>query len=201
MGYFLAPLDPPPIDKCQWIGRFDDPSRSFRTLYCALHPSTSLRETLGDLRPSVQAMHEFELQFGRPLVRPLPPAWRQSNVLVSARIEIASGDLLLLDDSSLRRTLEREPGIRDLLILLKAPRLDIDKIQGLDRRLTQRIARSLFDRGAAGIVYRSRYDNERCAALFEGRARLVAPGPPKPLIEDSPVLMQVCQDFDLALTS
>lgn len=156
---------------------------------------------MGDFRPSVQAMHEFEQRFGKPLVHPLSTAWRQRNVLVSARIEVASGDLLLLDDPRLRRNLEREPAIRDLLILLKAPRLDIDKIQGLDRMLTQRIARSLFDRGAAGIVYRSRYDNELCAVLFEGRARLVAPGPPGPLVEDSPELVQVCQDFDLALTS
>jgi RES domain len=131
----------------------------------------------------------------------LPTAWRQKNVLLSAQIEISSGELLLLDDSSLRHDLEFEPAILDLLVRLKAPRLDIDKIQGLDRNLTQAIARSLFDRGAAGVVYRSRYDNDLCAALFEGRACLVAPGPPRSLMEDLPELVQVCQDFDLALKS
>jgi hypothetical protein len=123
--------------------------------------------------------------------------WRRERLLVPAELEILSGEVVSLDDVSVRRGLERE--LADLLLAMEAERLDIDVIQGKERKVTQAIARALFKAGAAGIAYRSKYDNELCLALFEGRARLVHRGEPRSLTDRCPEFDQVCREFDLSL--
>jgi len=114
-------------------------------------------------------------------------------VLVSAEVEILSGEVLPLDDMLLRRDLRLK--LSDLLLDLEVEHLDMDEIQGKRRELTQAIARTLFEEGAAGVLYRSKYDNELCGALFEGRARLLPHGEPRSLADPIPELEQVCEEF------
>ncbi len=117
-------------------------------------------------------------------------------MLVAASLEILSGDLYSLDEVSLRRDLEN-----DLASFLRGQgvkHLDMDVIQGSNREVTQAVARTLFDDWeAAGVFYRSKYDNEICAALFEGRARLLPQGDALSLAELLPEFSQVCKEFRL----
>jgi len=131
-------------------------------------------------------------------VKPVVPnAWRHQQVLVPAEVEISFGEVLLLDDMTLRRDLRLK--LSSLLLELGIEHLDMDEIQGKNRALTQAITCVLFEKEAAGILYRSRCDNELCGALFEGRARLLPCGEPRSLADPLPELEQVCREFDLSL--
>ena len=174
--------------------RFDDSRREFRSLYCALDARTCLREVLADLRPSLQALAEFE-ETGKKSWSPVPDEWRVKRVLVPATVEILSGALYSLDDVSLRRDLERK--LLGLLLDQGIGHLDLDVVQGSAREVTQAIARALFEEGAAGVLYRSKYDNEVCVALFEGRSRLIPRGDALSLAEPLPEFQQVCKEFRL----
>jgi RES domain-containing protein len=199
VGHFLAPLDPPPSALCHWKGRFDDPERRFRTLYCAQTSLTCLYETLSSFRPSIQARKQFEDRFGTLPFGILPRTWRQDRVLIEAQIVIKSGNLVPLEEPGVRYRLEREPEVRDLLIALGISQLDMGIILGSERKLTQAIARSVHRWGDAGVRYPSRHGLGECAALFEGKAQLVAIGPHRPLTDDFPELVEVCDRWDLRL--
>lgn len=114
---------------------------------------------------------------------------------MSAEVEILSGEVVLLDDMILRRDLRLK--LSELLRNLRVEHLDMDEVQGKRRELTRAIAYALFQEGAAGILYRSRYDNVLCGALFEGRAQLSPRGKPRPLTEAIPEFEQVCREFNL----
>ena len=78
----------------------------------------------------------------------------------------------------------------------------MDIIQGGNREVTQAIARTLLnDWKAAGVLYRSKYDNQICAALFEDRFRLIPRGDAVPLTQPLPEFEQVCREFNLSLES
>ncbi len=77
--------------------------------------------------------------------------------------------------------------------------LDMGEIQGRDRRPTQAIAQTLYRWGAAGVVYRSKLDNEICLALFEGRAELLSSDGVRKLSDPLPELEKVCREFRLSL--
>jgi hypothetical protein len=79
--------------------------------------------------------------------------------------------------------------------------LDIAQIRSKDRPVTQAVTRFLAGQGAAGIAYGSNLDDRRCAALFEGRARLSrVPGSrPEPLTPAHPDLVAVCEELGLVL--
>jgi hypothetical protein len=196
VGHFKAPLDLPPSELCKWEGRFDDPYRAFRTLYCAASPLTALRETLAPFRPSLKTIRELK-RFRVSDWRLPPGDWRRKRALAPALLEILSGELLHIDNPGLRAeiALELDEG---LLRKVRVEHLDLGEVQGSQRPLTQAIARVLYDRGAAGIIFSSRYDNQPCAALFEERARLVPAGPSLSLREDFPDFVQVCKDFHLS---
>ena len=110
-----------------------------------------------------------------------------------ATVEILSGTLYSLDDVSLRRDLERK--LVRLLLDQGIEHLDLDVVQGSRREVTQAIARALFEEGAAGVLYQSKYDNQVCTALFEGRARLISRGDALSLSEPLPEFQQVCKEF------
>ncbi len=166
----------------------------FRTLYCAESPLTSLRETLSQFRPSVAARRDFA-RFGRPTWPDVTLEWRQQNVLVSAEIEISSGSLLSLGDPGLLVSLEVE--LADLLLDLRIENLTLGEIQGKNRQLTQAIARAVFGRGAAGVVFPSQFDGRWCAGLFEGKARLLGRSAPQSLVEEQPEFREVCGEYGL----
>jgi hypothetical protein len=185
-----------------WGGRFDDPQERFRTLYCAEERITCFRETLQDLRPNTRALAEFlELKGERSLIGLLPAgvveiAWRRRHVLVP--LEVRPGAAVTdLDDPAVRRSLERElaPELRDARI----EHLDTSQLTSKNRSLTRRLARILYDRGEAGVLYRSNLDSQPCLALFQGRVTVVRGGRSQPLTRAIPELLKVCSEFDLVL--
>jgi hypothetical protein len=134
---------------------------------------------------------------GMRFKHPLLNHWQKDRVLISAKIEILAGELVDLKDVDLRCDLAFE--LADLELGIDY--LDMDVVQGSQRAVTQAVARALFDRGAAGVLYKSRLDDEPCIALFEGRASLVPAGEVIPMTESPPELQQVCREFRLDLPS
>jgi hypothetical protein len=166
----------------------------FRTLYCSADPLTCLREKLAPLRPSLEAIEEYE-RVGVRSWSPVTGKWRRINMLADGHLEITSGDLLDLADIGVRISVALS--LKSELAARSLDHLDLGHLQGNDYDLTQAVARLLFDRGAAGLVYRSRFDGERCAALFEGRARLQGIQSPRSLSESIPELDKVCKEFHI----
>ena len=155
---------------------------------------TCLREKLAAFRLSIKMSEERKQQGKLPSKR-VTDSWRAENVLAPATLEILEGELLPVYEPGVLSRLEED--LKDLLIRLKIRRLDLSQVQGSRRRLTQPLARAFFDWGAAGVLYRSRYDGEVCVALFEGRARLIPAGEPKRLSEPLSELDRVCEEFRL----
>jgi hypothetical protein len=172
-------LEFPPWELLSWKNRLDHPDRAFRTLYCAEHPRTAFREVLADFRPNSKARAEYRELFGTDLpAHRITPAWRESKVLAQGTLELLRGGLVDLDHSTLR--LEFARAHADRLARHGMDHLDIAQIRGKDRPLTQAVTRFVAERGAAGILYGSNLDDQPCAALFEGRARLVPASGYKP---------------------
>lgn len=120
-------------------------------------------------------------------VRVLAPAWAISDE-TCARID---------DDLTLRRGLEQE--LSALLVAHDMPFLDTTELRSRDRIITQAVSRRVHDRGFAGIVFGSLLDSGRCWALFEGRAALEPRGEVVRLDPSLPELVQVCDEFGLAI--
>lgn len=194
MGYFRSPLDYPPHEHSSGRGRYDDPRREFRTLYCAPDPLTCLRERLAGFRYS-KKMSEDRRKQGKPSSKKVTLAWRTENALASGSLDLLKGELVPVYEPSTFSMLEEE--LSELLSELRISRLDAGHVMGRQRRLTRAIARAIFDQGGAGILYFSRRDHRLCCALFEGRARLVPIGTPKLLSEPLPEFDQVCEEFEL----
>jgi hypothetical protein len=77
--------------------------------------------------------------------------------------------------------------------------LDISELRSRERIITRTLSRWCFDRGAAGIIYRSNLDNNRCVALFEGRASVDEDGTIEPLTAKPTELLSTCEEFGLSL--
>lgn len=198
MGYFAAPLEFPPHARWLGSGRYDDPLREFRTLYCAPSPLTCLREKLAPFRLSLK-MREERRRLGRSTSTTVTQEWRAGNSLASGRLELLEGGLVALYEPAVRAGLEER--LHDLLIGQRISRLDLNEVQGNRRKVTQAIARALFERGEAGILYQSRLDGQVCCALFEGRALLIPEGEATLLSAPVPELEQVCGEFGLDVES
>jgi hypothetical protein len=179
--------------------RFDDPDRSFRTLYCAERRETAFREVLADLRPNSTARLDFERRFGPRGPSLVTTKFRSDKSLARGVLRVASGDLLDIDDPSLRDQFERLHA--KLLAEHGMDHFDISHARGKDRPITQAFTRFLAERGAAGVAYRSNLDDLACAALFENRASLdPVPGcVPEPLTASIPDLVKVCAQWGLVL--
>jgi hypothetical protein len=205
IGHASAPLDFPPHAYCSWQNRFDDPRREYRTLYCAQDPLTCLREVLADLRPDTKTRADFE-QF--QLTQGVAPeeihhpsqdvtlAWRRENTLAPAVVE-RNGPLADLVDRDLLEHLATQHAA--LLDEHNMAQLDISQITSKNRAVSQAISRDLFERGVAGLKFRSNLDAGQCIVLFETRARLQSVGRTVPLTEDHPALLKVCSEYGLVL--
>ena len=203
VGYVSGPLvfHPRPC----FEHRFDDPGHNFRTLYCAEQRITALREALAFLRPRPHTLEEVEESLSLlPLSGELRQdtglisrAWLLNHLLVPARLEFLSGDLVDLDNVELRHQLETR--YAKLLREHGFAHLNISELRSTNRIVTQTIGRGLFDEGAAGVIFGSNLDDNRCLALFEGRCRLTPDGPAESLINPFPELLQVCREWDLAI--
>lgn len=206
VGRSGGPLRFPPKAACRWTGRFDDPRRSYRTIYCAADRITALYEVLAPFRPSatflderaaippspswVEPLPEEETDAGR-----VPLSWRQRKVLAPARIQLLRGSLINLDSVPVREQIARRyPWLfREHAV----DYLDRDVIEGKSKELTRAIGRLLYEEGAAGVLYPSKL-NGVCAALFERRARLMPAGRPERLTKPIPEFQQACHDLGLS---
>lgn len=202
VGHRSAPLAYTPFELCSWNHRFDDRERRFRTVYCAEHPETSLREVLADLRPNLAAREAFVAVFGADALEDLPAApvtarWREEHLLVSARMAL-DGDLADLTELEVRAELEERHAA--LLLDHGLEHLDLHEITARRRVVTQSIAADLFDRGVAALRFPSRLDGPPALALFEGRAVLEQVGEPVELNDPAPEpLLVVSQEWSLAV--
>ena len=75
--------------------------------------------------------------------------------------------------------------------------LDISQVRSRTRPVTQALSRFLFERGAAGIVFRSNLDDLPCVALFEDRTRVVPEGESVSLVHPPEEFFKVCAEFNL----
>jgi hypothetical protein len=199
LGYAEAPLDFTPREYCGWQHRFDDPQREYRTLYCARERTTCLREVLQDFRPDARMLAEYRALFGAD---PIPPGLVPAELLHQLRLapasiaaDAAAGDA---DDVAVRETFARSHA--ELLAEQGMPHLDVSEVRSKHRPVTRAFSRFLFDLGKAGVAFRSNLDDERCFALFEGRAWLEAAGTPEPLDPDSTTeLPTVLREFALVI--
>jgi RES domain len=198
VGFAADPLAFTPSEHCSWTHRFDDPERRYRTLYCAEDRITCLRETLATFRPDAKAVTEYRRLFGKlpDAVGSVPRGWLERHALAPGRIEIREGELASVDDPTLRRQFERQHA--DLLVAHGMQHLDISEVRSRDRIVTRTLSRFVFERGAAGILYRSNLDDLPCVALFERRAALTADGEAEALADLPDELLRVSEEFGLA---
>ena len=158
---------------------------------------------LADLRPDTAMLAEFHELFGpdagvTAAAGAVSARWRAERVLSPARM-VLDGPLVDVDDPATRATLEREHA--PLLAEHGMAHLDVSEVRSRLRVVTQRIGRSLYEDGAAGVHFGSNLDDRPCFALFEARGRLVprAGEPPLDLTVDLAVLVQVCDEYGLRL--
>jgi hypothetical protein len=123
--------------------------------------------------------------------------WRRQHVLIHARVEFVKGSFIDVESpsqlkrlSEIHETLLKRYGIHSL---------NIFKIRSQERMVTQRISRTLFEEGEAGVQFRSRLDEKPCFALFEGRAILKPKSAAIPMTMDHPDLIRVCGEYTLVL--
>ncbi len=186
------PFAPPTWERADVDGtfgnRFDDPGKEdgipeaaqFRVVYAATQREGAFAETIAHFRPDLEALAALariadDAPMGkRPLVGTIPARWRQIRgvgriVLDPALrfVDVTHPDTL----AEIRATFAgfaAESGYRDI---------DLSAVTSGDRRLTQRMARYIYERvsdmGApafAGIRYVSRHSAAwECWALFSDR--------------------------------
>jgi hypothetical protein len=201
VGHRSDPLAFTPRSLCSWNHRFDDTERRFRTIYCAEHPETSLREVLADFRPNFAARQAFADAMGvdalEDLSEPVTAKWRQEHLLAPARMS-ADSEPIDLTEPEVRAEIEARH--QSLLVEHGLEHLDLHEITSRRRIVTQTIAGDLFDRGAAAVRFPSRLDGLPALALFEGRAELLEAGEPIALTDPAPdPLVLVCGEWALGL--
>src|SRR5215213_4111553 len=141
IGNLQDPLAFAPHQYSSWAGRFDDPQRSYRTLYCTEGEATALREVLAPFRPGL--IESSLVKFNQ--VVKIPRKSLREKIIIPARIEVSSGSLVDVADiglydelgSEVYGTLE-EYGIRSL---------DLYSIVH-NRHLSRIIGRMLYEKGA-----------------------------------------------------
>jgi hypothetical protein len=124
--------------------------------------------------------------------------WRAERVLAPARM-VLDGEMIDVDDPATRNRLEHEHAA--LLAEHGMAHLDVAEVRSRTRVVTQRIGRTLYERGAAGVRFGSNLDDRPCFALFEARGHLEprAGEPPLDLTVDLAILVQVCDEYGLHL--
>jgi len=156
-------------------------------LYAAKRRSTCLLEVLSDLRPDAKAQDDFQSRFDNSdyfLTGKVGRDWLTERVLARGKLRVQMGQLVDVEDLHLRMHLEAEHA--GLLAKYGFKHLDISVLRGPCREVTQVIGRSLYDGlNAAALLYNSNVNNQRCIALFEGRAWLEDTEAVIPLLEYS----------------
>lgn len=79
--------------------------------------------------------------------------------------------------------------------------LDISEKRSKTRAVTQAISRDLYEQGAAGLLFKSAIDDERCVVLFEDRGSLEDAGEAWISLDgEVEELRLVCDEFRLILS-
>jgi RES domain len=180
--------------------RFDDPWGTFRVLYAAERQFGCFVETLAPLRPSLADIAALSRAAGttiRPVTH-VTTEWRRARRI--ARLSLRPGlhwlDLRAPETCEVLRT-----ELADVLLRIGMADFDVSGARGLSRELTQRIARWAFERGFAGIAYRSRFADELdCWAIFEGD-HWEPVGRPMPIRRDNPALRTAAKLLGLSIES
>lgn len=162
-----------------------------------------MREVLADLRRNTKALSEYQKFFGAngPELEPVGKVrmeWRRKHVLAQAEIEITEGEIVDVESPVQRRNLEKS--LSTFLQSEGINHLDIQRLRGKNRHITQRVSRALFEERQAGIKFHSHLDLKVCYALFEFRSRLAPNGIVVQLTKDVPELLDVCREFGLVLS-
>jgi len=159
---------------------------------------------LADLRPDTTMLAELTELFGpdaalTAAAGTVPAGFRRERVLAPAEL-VFDGELVDVDAPATRAELEREHA--PLLAEHGMAHLDVAEIRSRTRTVTQRIGRTLYERGAAAIRFGSNLDDRPCYAVFEARGHLAPRGDMAPLelTADLPELVAVCDEYGLALT-
>lgn len=201
IGDFQSPCTIAPFHIYPWDNRFDDSERQYRTIYCADSLKTCLREILADFRLSTTALAEMESEISgssetgsADVLGAVKEEWLSKKTAVQAEIDLSDGALTDLEDFATRRTLEKR--LASFLKEHSISHLDISELRARQRIVTQKLSRTLFDDGSAGIKFHSHLDNEPCYALFEFRASLRAVSAPIRLAA-LPELAEVCAELGI----
>jgi hypothetical protein len=202
-GLYRVALWPDPLAWPAWEymgeGRFDDPERTFRTLYAGEQRRACFTELLARFRPSPQvlaALREIAGATDSLLTGEVPVEWYRARCVGQFRLLPNQRWLDL-------RALETREALRialaDTLVKLELQDLDVSGVRSSNRKLTQAIARWAYEQGFNGIVYSSRLDDTcGCWAIFEG-AQFEPIELPKPIGMDDPDMRLVAQTFGLRL--
>jgi len=194
---------PDPIGWPPWEvaggGRFDDPGREFRVLYAAVQRRGAFVETLAAFRPSVESLARLQDLAGRErpiLMSTIPADWYQRRAV--ARLRLLPGQVWLdLRVPETRETLRAE--LATTLQALGLCDLDLSRVLGHRRALTQAIARWAYENGYSGLTYHSRLDHAHTLwAIFEGSA-FEPVGLPDPITSDDADLAATARLYGLTL--
>lgn len=205
MGHISDPFGFVPLDQCEWLHRFDNPRPDdgpvYRTLYCAEHRETCYGEVFKEFARDVKTAIDLARTSGRPLDELLRSEIGISSLgdkaIGRGRIHILEGNLVYLDDPGVRRRLEVRHW--ELLQEHELKFLDISAARSNFRSITKEIGRTLFEEGAAGIIYGSNFDNRTCIALFESRAVLEPLAKPEPLVDLVDEIQAVLSKLDIVI--
>lgn len=200
--YRIARL-PDPLVWLPWElaggGRFDDPQGQFRVLYAAAQRRGAFVETLARFRPSIETLaHVGQLVVGTAAAptAEIPFDWYEKRGIAEFRL-LPGQRWLELRAPETREELRTE--LAQTLLVLGLSDLDLSRVAGPTRSLTQAIARWAYDHEYVGIVYPSRLDARLALwAVFEGGA-FEPVGPPKPIAPDDPDLRAVARLFRLSI--
>jgi hypothetical protein len=175
VGRAPDPLAWPPIEFTGG-GRFDDPRREYRVLYCAERKSGCFIETLAQFRPSLdvlarlRAMRDGNHGDDAPTSGVVADDWHLKRMIGTLRLVEGQRFLDLRHPQTLE-FLRRE--LPELILAAQTgmpnPDLDMSTVLSTNRRLTQALSRWVHEQGLNGVVYLSRFDvSEACWALLEG---------------------------------
>lgn len=170
VGRAPDPLSFVPLAYQTWEGRYDDPDRTWRTLYLAGDAYGAWVEVLGRFRPHddlAAALEDITDEAHDPSPIPagrVPLSWLSSRRVAHASItgrfaDVGDPDTLRWLAARLPEILARR-GVRDL---------DLSAATGPQRELTQAIARELHLHAETHVLaYPSRHgETIRCYAAFE----------------------------------
>jgi hypothetical protein len=198
IGRWPDPLAWPPWEVVGG-GRFDDPQRRFRVLYAAARRRGAFIEMLAQFRPSLEALARLQRVTGSAGSLPratVPAHWLERRAVT--RLRLVPGQRWLdLRAAETREALRAE--LVTTLLRLGLSDLDLSRVLGPGRTLTQAIARWAYERGYAGLAYHSRLDQKLTLwAIFEGSA-FEPVGLPEPITPDDPDLGATARLYGLGL--